>query len=86
MMASYHTLIFTDFVDDPETRYLMGFSLISVASVGISVNLILISKTSLLEVFLRLKRAWKHMKAKNLYLLNKNFNTENDGEPKTKKN
>lgn len=38
MMCVYHFFVFTDFVDDPVTRYYVGFSLIGVSCLNIIGN------------------------------------------------
>jgi hypothetical protein len=38
MMCVYHLFVFTDFVDDPVTRYYVGFSLIGVSCLNIIGN------------------------------------------------
>lgn len=44
LVCLYHYYIFTDFCDDPLTRYNIGFSLIGTAYACIAVNLIVMLK------------------------------------------
>lgn len=39
MLCSYHTFLFTDFVDDPLDRYSIGYSLIASTGFNIAVNI-----------------------------------------------
>ena len=49
MLGSYHMFILTDFVANPDTRYLMGKSLISIACLSIIINLAIVGGETLLS-------------------------------------
>jgi len=49
LVCVYHIYLFTDFVDDPELRYQIGYSLIICASFLIAVNLSMMIIDSLFQ-------------------------------------
>ena len=48
LIASYHMIVFTDFVDNQDIQYLGGWSLIAVILFNMIVNLYFMIKTSLM--------------------------------------
>jgi hypothetical protein len=51
IVASYHLIPFTDFLDDPEIRYEVGWSIIGITTFNIGVNMIFMSLLSLRKLF-----------------------------------
>ena len=49
MLCAYHYFLFTDFVESPEQRYSMGYSLIATTGLNIGVNFIILLLGSLLN-------------------------------------
>ncbi len=61
LIASYHLLGFTDFVEDPQIKYNMGWSIIIISLLNITVNILIIIWSGLVtakNVFIRIKRKW----------------------------
>jgi len=56
MFAIYHLVIFTDFVPDIETKYLMGWSCIAVTSFNMLVNLTIVFIETMVDLHHKLKR------------------------------
>jgi hypothetical protein len=50
MLCAYHYFLFTDFVDSPEHRYSLGYSLIATTGLNIGVNFIILLFGSLLNL------------------------------------
>ncbi len=46
MAASYHLFVFTNYVDDPDLQYKVGWSMIGVATFNIMVNMAFMVYTS----------------------------------------
>lgn len=47
MLCVYHCFLLTDFVDDPETRYQIGFSFIAFVCFNLAVNLLWLAYNTL---------------------------------------
>ena len=59
MLCAYHYLFFTDFVDSPEQRYNLGYSLIASTGLNVGVNFIILLIGSLLNL-IKLFKSLKH--------------------------
>lgn len=59
LAATYHLFFFTDYVDDPELQYTIGWSILGVTVFNIAVNMLVMFTTSLRKVWL-LYRKLKH--------------------------
>lgn len=57
LVCVYHYFLFTAFVDDPETRYLIGFSLIACACFNVVVNMISMIASAILTLVWSFKKA-----------------------------
>jgi uracil DNA glycosylase len=71
MVAALHLFLFTDFVDSPETQYLIGWSLIAVMLLNILVNVFIMVAETLKDLRKRMiklvLRLWgKRLKAKKI--------------------
>ena len=51
MLCCYHLFLFTDYIDDPELRYTIGFSLIVCTVSNIAVNMALMLFETLKKIF-----------------------------------
>ena len=51
IVAAYHLIPFTDFLDDPEIKYEIGWSIIGITTFNIGVNMIFMSLLSLRKLF-----------------------------------
>ncbi len=49
--AAYHLIPFTDFLDDPEVQYKIGWSIIGITTFNIAVNMIFMTLLSLKKLF-----------------------------------
>jgi hypothetical protein len=61
LIGTYHLLAFTDFVDDPQLKYKMGWSLIIISLLNITVNVLIIVWSGLVtlkNVILRIKKKY----------------------------
>jgi len=47
LVASIHLFVFSDFVEDPQRQYLMGWSLIGVTCLNIGINFLFMLHTML---------------------------------------
>jgi hypothetical protein len=50
MICCYHLFTFTEFVDDPEKRYQIGYSLIAFTALNISVNIFMMIVLTLMKI------------------------------------
>ena len=75
MISAYNLFVFSDFVDSPHARYVIGYALISVASFNIGVNVFLMVLSTLmgvarlykmkyLKIKQRIKRYCKNLRVK----------------------
>ncbi len=71
MMCVYHLFVFTDFVDDPFTRYYAGFSLIGVTCLNIVGNVAVLLTVTLKLVYFNLKK--KCYNLRNNRIIKKNL-------------
>lgn len=62
IICTYHYYCFTDFVDDPEVRYKVGYSLILVTLINLAVNIFVMLKQTGAKLWLRCKYAIKWFK------------------------
>ena len=56
LVASIHLFAFSDFVEDPQRQYLMGWSLISFTCLNIGINFLIMLGTMLSDAKLSLKK------------------------------
>ena len=63
MLCAYHYFGFSDFVDDPEVRYYVGYSLILVTIVNLVVNITIMLLETSARLWLYCKRFYKMFKA-----------------------
>ena len=66
-------MLFTDFVPDPIIRYNVGFVMIFLTVQNIVVNLTIIARSPIKQIFLRFKRCRALQKAKKLPSLKESF-------------
>ena len=78
MLGSYHLFMFTDYVGNPQTRYLCGMSLVFVATICILFNLGSLVKNTLRKVYLEVKKKWITYKKKKMLLLRRGLNLKKD--------
>ena len=60
LLLTYCLLCLTNFVPDAEARYNVGFGMIALTGQNILVNIYLISRTPLRQLFLKCKARWVH--------------------------
>ena len=58
VLCCYHLFLFTDFVDDAEIRYYIGYSIMSFACLNIFVNLGFIIGGSVMEIFKKFRQIY----------------------------
>ena len=66
LICSYHLFLFTDFVDDADTRYQIGYSMIAFTSLNILVNLLLLVFTTMGQIVKTLKQVRQKYRITNL--------------------
>ena len=66
MLCAYHYFCFTDFVDDPQARYYVGYSLILVTIINVGVNILIMVLQTSAKLWLHCKRLFKRYKALRL--------------------
>ena len=59
LLAVYCLILFTEFVPEPETRYLCGWAMISVTFILIGVNMGVLIGTSIQDMVKKCKRRYK---------------------------
>jgi hypothetical protein len=47
LAAAYHLFLFTDYIESPEFRYMIGWSIISITTFNIVVNMLVMCEASL---------------------------------------
>jgi len=62
LLVNYHLTSLTDWVSDGDTRYIIGWSMIAVTVLGILVNMIVLAREQVADVWLSYKY-WKHRAA-----------------------
>ena len=55
-MIFYHLLCFTDYVPNPDTRHQVGWSVVSVISINLIINISLIAKDILRDILTQVRR------------------------------
>jgi hypothetical protein len=56
LLATYHLFAFTEFIENPETQFLMGWSLIVVTVLNLVVNMLIIVIKSLSQLVALIKK------------------------------
>ena len=56
MFAAYHLFVFTNYVDDPQMQYQVGWSMIGMTAFNISVNMCIMGYQTWLKVKLGFRR------------------------------
>ncbi len=56
MLCVYHLFIFTDFVDDPITRFYAGYSLIGFTCLNIMINIYLLLRETFKTLIFKIKK------------------------------
>lgn len=59
LITGYHLFLLTDFVPNPETRYLVGTSLVLCTSANVIINLSIVLYTPLSKVFRQLNHRYR---------------------------
>ena len=59
LLVNYHLTSLTDWVSDGDTRYMIGWAMITVTVLGMTVNLSLLAREIMGDFLLKYKK-WKH--------------------------
>ena len=62
IVAGYHLFLFTDFVEDPEMQYNLGWSIIGVTIINILVNMSIMVWLSFRQLKLAFRKAYHNYK------------------------